>query len=235
MKGTELGIWVDEYNFSSNTSQIDLTFAVAEGELTNLDSDGQEFIPILPKAELAQNGYLNGALPDGFEAELYARFGAGSAIVTVLTQKSDPDCVAYVLTGASNYAMTFGAPVANIVTLNGKWGTALGARRGLRVYDSTLSATGAQTSVDFAAGVTDGGQAFLHVESITGTATSATIKVQSSPDDSVWSDEGTFTISAVGGYSLDLSGVVGRYVRLNCTSLGGATAIKCMGVVSLGE
>ena len=235
MKGTEMGVWVDEYNFSSATSQIDLTFEIGEGEVTNLDSTGGEFIPLLPKVTLTQNGYFNGVMPDGFEAELNARFGTGAAIVTVLTQKSDADCVAYTLTGASNYEMVFGAPIAGVVTLNGKWGMSTGARRSLRVYDSTLSATGAQTSVDFAAGVTTGGKAFLHVESISGTATSATIKVQSSPDDSVWSDEGTFTISAVGGYSLDLSGVVGRYVRLNCTSLGGATAIKCMGVVSLGE
>jgi hypothetical protein len=152
----------------------------------------------------------------------------------MLTQRSDADCVAYVLPAAQNYDMTFGAPATNLVTLNGKWGTSGGARRGRRVYDGTLAATGVQTGVDFGAGVTTGGAAYLHVKTITGAAVNAAIKVQSSPDDTNWSDEGTFTLSAVGGYSLALTGVVGRYIRLNCTDLGGATGIRCMAVVSLG-
>jgi hypothetical protein len=234
MKGTELGIWVDEFNFSSATSQVDLTFEVAEAERTHLDSVAQEFLPILPKCTVAQNGYFEGVLADGFEAELEARFGAGVAVLTVLTQKSDADCVAYVLPGATNYSMVFGAPVANLVTLNGQWGTSVATVRGLRVYDGTFDAVETGSGVDFGAGSTNGGKAFLHVASITGAAVNAAIKVQSSPDNNTWSDEGTFTLSAVGGYGLDMSGVVGRYIRLNCTSLGGATAIRCMAVVSMG-
>lgn len=234
MKGTELGVWVDEFNFSSATSEIELTFTVGEGELTNLDSTAQEFAALLVKADLKQNGYYRGADPNGFAAELQDRFGAEGALVTVLTQKSDPDCVAYVLPNASDYDMTFAAPVVGIVTLNGRWGTAAGARRGLRVYDGTLSAVAAQTAVDFGAGSTTGGKAYLHVAAITGTAVGATIKVQSAPDGSTWADEGTFTVSAVGGYTLDLSGTIGKDIRLNCTSLGGATGIRCMAVVSLG-
>ena len=235
MKGTELGVWVDEYDFSADTSQVDLTFEVGEGESSNLASTAQEFVPMLSKGTLQQNGYFDGVMPDGFEAELNARFGAGTALVTVLVQKSVPACVAYVLPGAAGYEMAFGAPMAGLVTLNGKWGTSVRTRRGLRIYSGTLAAVAPQTAVDFAAGVTTGGQAFLHVATITGVASGATIKVQSSPDNSVWSDEGTFTISAVGSFSLALSGVVGRYIRLNCTSLGGATGILCMAVVSLGE
>lgn len=233
MKGTELGVWVDEYNFSSATSEIELTFTVGEGETTNLDSAAQEFSALLAKADLKQNGYYRGADPNGFEAELRDRFGAEGALVTVLTQKSLPACVAYVLPNATGYEMAFGAPVAGIVTLNGKWGTAAGARRGLRIYDGT-TVVAIQTAVNFVTGSTTGGKAYLHVASITGVAVGATIKVQSAPDGTTWADEGTFTVSAVGGYSLDLTGTVGKDIRLNCTSLGGATGIRCMAVVSLG-
>jgi hypothetical protein len=234
MKGTELGIWVDEFNFSSATSQVDLTFEVQEAERTNLDSVAQEFLPILPKCMVTQNGYFEGVMPDGFEAELEDRFGAGAAVLTVLTQKSDADCVAYVLPGATDYQMAFSAPVANLVTLNGQWGTSIATVRGLRVYDGTFDAVEAGASVDFGAGSTTGGKAFLHVATITGAAVDAEIKVQSSPDNNTWSDEGTFTLSLVGGYSLDLSSTVGRYIRLSCADLGGASAIRCMAVVSLG-
>lgn len=234
MKGTELRIWVDEFDFSSATSQVDVTFDVSEAERTSLASDAQEYLPILPRCTLTQNGYFEGVLPDGFERELEDRFGAGLAIVTVITQQSDADCVAYVLPEATDYSMVFGAPAANLVTLNGQWGTAAAAVRGRRVYEGTFDDVENGASVDFGAGSTTGGKAFLHVQTITGTAVDAEIKVQSSADNNTWADEGTFTLSAVGGYSLDMSGTVGRYIRLACADLGGATAIVCMGVVSLG-
>lgn len=232
MKGTELGILVDEFNFSSAISQIDLQFEVGEADITNLDSTAQEFVPLLPKCTVSQNGYLVG-VDAGLAEELEDRFGAGAAVVTVLTQKSDADCVAYVLPEAVDYSMVFGAPIAGVITLNGKWGTAAGARRGLRVYNGTFDAVENGAAVDFGVGGTNGGKAYLHVTSITGTAVGADIKVQSSPDNTTWSDEGTFTFSAVGGYSLALTGTVGRYIRLSCSDLGGASAIVCVGIVSL--
>lgn len=233
MKGTELGILVDEFDFSSSTSQVDVNFEVQEAERTSLASEAQEYVPILPKCTVSQNGYFEGVLANGFEAELNARFGAGTAIVTVVTQKSDADCVCYTLPEATNYSMIFSAPVANLVTLNGQWGTSAAARRGLRVYSGVFDAVEDGASVDFAVGATTGGKAYLHVTAIAGTATDADIKVQSSANNSTWADEGTFTLSAVGGYSLDLSGTVGRYIRLSCADLGGATSITVTGIVSL--
>lgn len=234
MKGTELRIWVDEFDFSSATSQVDVNIESGEAEDTSLASTAQEFEPLLAKTTVAQNGYFRGVLPAGFAAELEARFGAGDAIMTVITEQSDPNCACYVLPAAANYNMVFGSPVNGLVTLNGQWGTSVATVRGRRVFDGTFDAIEDGASVDFGAGSTTGGKAFLHVATITGAAVDAEIKVQSSPDNNTWSDEGTFTLSLVGGYSLDLSGTVGRYIRLTCTDLGGATAIRCMGVVSLG-
>jgi len=233
MRGTEVRIWVDEFDFSSSTSQVELTFEIGEAERTSLASAAQEFVPLLPKCTVTQNGYFEGVLPDGFEAELSARFAAGQAIITVLTQNSDADCVAYVLPDATNYSMAFGAPVAGLVTLNGQWGAAAGAVRGRRVFDGIFDAVESGAAIDFGAGVATGAQAFLHVASITGAATNAEIRVESSADALIWANEGSFIFSAIGSYSLALSGTVDRYVRLSCANLGGATAIRCMGVVSL--
>ncbi|GIK73806.1 MAG: hypothetical protein BroJett021_27940 [Chloroflexota bacterium] len=233
MKGTEMRVWVDQFDFSSATSQVDVTFEVGEAERTSLASGAQEFVPLLPKCTVAQNGYFEGVLTNGFEAEMRTRFGAGQAVLTVVTQESDANCVCYVLPEATDYNMVFGAPVAGLVTLNGQWGTAAGAVRGLRVFDGTFDALEEGAVVDFGVGSTTGGQAFLHVAAITGTAVNALIRVQSSANQVDWADEGTFTLSTVGGYRLTLTGTVGRYVRLACANLGGATAIRCMGVVSL--
>lgn len=234
MIGTRMAVWVDEYDFSSAISEVDVQMETGEAERTSLASVAQEFRPLLPKIGVTQNGYFEGVLPDGFEAEMKARFGVGGAVVTVLTDDLDADCVSYVLPDASGYEMVINTPMNGLVTLNGKWGTSGNARRGLRVFDGTFDAVEDGASVDFGAGVTDGGVAFLHVASITGTATDATIDVESSADDVTFVSEGTFTFSGVDGLTLALSGAVSRYIRLACTSLGGATAIRCMGVVSLG-
>jgi hypothetical protein len=44
---------------------------------------------------------------------------------------------------------------------------------------------------------------------------------------------GTFTFSAVGGTALTWSGATGRYIRLNCTSLGGATSFVVTGAAGV--
>jgi len=125
-------------------------------------------------------------------------------------------------------------PVGGLYPLKGWWGTSAPTRRGLRVYSGLFDAVESGASVDFGAGSTTGGKAYLHVTAIDGTAVDAEIEVQSSADNNTWADEGTFTLSLVGGYSLDLSGTVGRYIRLSCTDLGGATSITVTGIVSLG-
>jgi hypothetical protein len=74
------------------------------------------------------------------------------------------------------------------------------------------------------------------VQTITGTATNASIVLQSD-DNTGFSTPGTectFTFSAVGGYEQAISGTVDRYVRLNCSSMGGATSfvVVCVAAVS---
>ena len=44
---------------------------------------------------------------------------------------------------------------------------------------------------------------------------------------------GTFTFSAKGAYEIALTSTVDRYVRLNCTGLGGATNFTVVGVVGV--
>ncbi|HQY92755.1 hypothetical protein, partial [Caldilinea sp.] len=151
MRGNQLAIWVDEFDFSTATSQIDLTFEVGEGERTSLASDAQEYLPLLPKITVQQNGYLEGILPNGFAAEMEARFAQRGAIVTVLVGRSDPACIAYTLPDAANLEMAFAAPTAKLTTLNGQWATSANARRGRRIFTGTLTAAGAQPSVDLGA------------------------------------------------------------------------------------
>lgn len=233
MIGTSMAVWADEYDWSQYVAEVDLQIEAPEADRTSLASTAQEYMPLLPRASVQINGYFDGVMPNGYAAEMEARLGASSSVVSILTDRNDSDCAAYVLADAANYELNVGSPTSGLITLSGRFVGRSPVRRGLRIYDGTFSAISDGAAVDFGAGVSTGGLAALHVASITGTANAATITVESSPDNSTWLSEGSFSVSAVGGYTLVLSGTVSRYVRLACDNLGGATAMRCMAIVSL--
>jgi hypothetical protein len=81
------------------------------------------------------------------------------------------------------------------------------------------------TSVDNAAGTTNGGVAHLHVTAFSG-LTTATIKVQHSTDNSAWSDLIALTaVTAITSQRSTVTGTVNRYVRsfLDVTGTGSIT------------
>jgi hypothetical protein len=124
------------------------------------------------------------------------------------------------------------APAKSLMTLNGAWAKGRGGSRGIRVFSGSISGTGNATSVDLGSAGSNGGKAYLFVQSITGSATNASFKVQSSTTEGgAYADEGTFTVSAVGGYEVTMSGTVNRWVRLNTSSMGGATGFTVVLVV----
>ena len=233
MKGTEASILVDEYIFDGSTSQIELQMQVGEGESTNLASTAGEYVPILPSQRITQQGWVDGVAADDFQAELDARLANNGVLVTVLFGKSSVGCVAYTIPDSQNVEMNIASPMAGLMTVSGNWGTTAAIRRGIRIWEGEISATGGKTSQDNGVGATTGGYAFLHVTGIDGTASDAEILIESSPDNSTWSTEATFTFSDLGGYTATLSGTVGRYLRVNVSDLGGADSLTLTAVVSL--
>lgn len=235
MKGTEMGVLVDEFVFDGATSKVEITFDVPEQEATNLASSGQEFEPFPSKMQIAQTGYFEGIADGSLEKELNRRLAKTGVIVTALVGKSATPCIAYSILNCANMTMKFGAPMDNLVTLDGAWGVATNPRRGKRIYSGTLSAIGTTPSVDYGAGAyANGGWAILHVTGIAGAASGAQIVVESSANGTTgWTAEATFTVSAKGAYALALVGSVDRYLRVNLTNKGGATSLTFQAIVSL--
>jgi hypothetical protein len=67
---------------------------------------------------------------------------------------------------------------------------------------------------------------YVWVQSITGTATNASIKVQSATTEGgTYADEATVTFSAVGDASAAMTGAISQWLRVNVASMGGATSI----------
>lgn len=231
IKGTYTRILIDEFDFSGVSNSLEVAVSSESFDVTAFQDTGNVFLSGVASGTITQAGYFDGGAADGFEAEMYARLGSTTGVtVSALFGTQTTGCPAYVLPGTSGRELSISSPVNGIVTLNGTWSEGTGIRRGRRVFGGTISATGAQTAIDFSAAGSAGGSAYLFIQAITGSASSATITVQSSSDNSTFADEGTFTFSAVGVQTVTMTGAVNRYIRLNCTSLGGATNFTVVGI-----
>lgn len=227
LKGTELGILIDEFNFDGDTSQIDVALTVAEADATNLASTALEYVPLLGTGKITQNGYWYGKAAGTYAKELKDRLGTTGTTATVLIGKSTENCRTITALDSFNADMKISAPTANLLALNGVWAVTSGLMGGLRVKKGSITATGDGTAYDIGSAGSNGGYLVIHVTSITGTATNASIKLQSSTTEGgTYADEGTVTFSAVGVHTATLTGTVNRWLRASTTSLGGATAFN---------
>ncbi|MFN8493136.1 MAG: hypothetical protein U0350_36370 [Caldilineaceae bacterium] len=239
VKASKARILVDQYDFSLQSSGYSLNTEVKALEFATLQQGaGQLKVPGNGMANLEHNGFVATNAAGQIEYELSARLGTETPCKVALilgTNLTVP--VAYMFESSFNQQLKVNAPFDNLLTLSGNW--AVGDKALVRGYQvagpQTISATGALVGIDFGAAGSNGGKAFLQVQTITGTASGATIKVQSdtASDFGTAADEGTFTFSAAGMYAIDLSGTVSRYVRLNCTSKGGATSFRILGLVAI--
>ncbi|MFZ1755035.1 MAG: hypothetical protein WBO46_14960 [Caldilineaceae bacterium] len=225
---------IDEFNFSGDSNSLSLTTAVAALEDTGFQATGTTFVPGLPSGSLSHGGYYSGKGAGYVEQELKARLGTASTVYVAALFGTNGVARAYVLdtTWGSNLSMEM--PIDGLITLSGEWPGVGKLRRGLVVFDGTISATGGQTSVDFGAAGSVGGEAYLFVQAITGTATDATIDVESDADDNFAAGatvEGTFTFSLASVQKVTMSGAVLRYIRINATDMGGATDFRVVAVV----
>ena len=227
MKGTLARLLVDGFDFSTATAEVELNIEVPENDSTVLSSTAMEYQPTLAGGSIDCNGFFDG-VADGIADALNDRLAtAGVAVTVVFDIAGTP--IAYTIPNSYGGSMVISAPTAGLITMNGSFGAGDGVKRAaVAAYGATATSTGAIGDCDNGSAGSSGGTAWIHVTSITGTATNATIDLESdSADDySGAVSEGTFTFSDVGAYEISLSGVIGRYLRSNVTSLGGATAIE---------
>ena len=231
VKGTLARILVDEIDLSCETSSVVMANAISEEDCTTLCSTAAEYTPILPSMSINQDGYMAAVgEPGSFEEELYARMGVEGSMVAALFGIDVPACPVYILDSTFGATMEIAAPAASVMTLNGSWGQGQGGHRGIRIYDDTLTATGNQTAVDLGSvGTpgTNGGEAYLFVQDVTGSLGSATLTVASATTaGGTYTNLGTFTVTAVGAYKISFAGTVNRWLRLGVTSMGGATGLE---------
>jgi hypothetical protein len=219
-------ILVDQYDFSGDTKGITLALSKEAIDASVLQTSGAVLVPDLSTGVIDLNGYFGAIVGAGaLEQELQARMESGAdCIVSVLFDTTAVGNAGYV------QPTTWGKQLSidgndKLVMVKAQWEDL--TQRGLVAAHATVSAIGDQSVIDFGAAGAAGGWAVLHVRAIVGTAVNAAFTVKSSAVVGFTSPttHGTFTLSAVGASRLTFAGAVGRYMRLGCTGLGGATSL----------
>lgn len=227
------------WDFSSVSNSLEVSLQGNSLEDTRFQDSARTYVVGDVTGNISQAGYYDNTGAGTFEQEIAESIAnAETLYVAALLGTASTPIPAYVSQATNTQDMTITTPVSELITLSGSWGAGTGILRGLHVWGGTFSATGAQTTpgyVDFGAAGSAGGKAWLWVTTVTGTATNATVTVESDDNTSFSSaaTEGTFTFSGVGCYPITLSGTIDRYIRLNCTSKGGATSFVVRAVVAI--
>lgn len=229
-------ILVDEWDFSTLTSGGSLEIPAESVETPTLQMTGLEQMPLMSgEATLEHNGYYTGPTAGKLEYEMYARLGTLTpAYVSLLLDTTALVNPAYVLTTSWNKQLKIAMPAKDLITLAGQW-AANPVRRGYTLQNGSLAA-GAQTGQDFATAGANGCTAYLFVRSITGTATTITVQLQGSTAAGFASPVtlGTWSnFTTVGCTILTVAPgtTIQRYLRLNVTSMVGATAFAACAIV----
>lgn len=238
-KAIDTHVLIDEFEVSRQATSLTIETNADAEDSTTFQATGAEFTINVPSPKISLAGFFTGVGSSYLENELQSRIGSQSSTVAGLLGTATAACPGYVIPSSSPENMQIDAPVAGLITIEGGF---VGSRmyRGIRIAHLTISAIGAQTGVDLGAAGSAGGNVFMFVTAITGTATNADIDIESdsSAGFGTAATEATHTFSAVGATQVSMSGTIGRYVRLNVTDLGGATdfdvvAIACVDGVTM--
>ena len=219
-------ILIDEFDFSGNSNGIEVNMELPTIDYNVFQTGHTLRIPDSPSVNIAHNGYYNGPNAGDWHTELNSRLGTTTpAYATVVFDTAGTKPVAYTIDSAWTDQLNVNAQTGQLITVNGNWSNSNEFYCGFQLFYGTISATGTQTGIDFGAAGTAGGVAYVHVLSITGSASSATIDIESDDNAGFASavSEGTATFSAVGVQKVTMTGTVDQYLRINTTSLGGAT------------
>lgn len=230
MLGNNTGVLIDEFDFSVGSfSGADIERSVPEKDRTAFGDTGVVSEPGMPSGKISLRGYYTGNDAGDVYRELVDRVGVAGAgaIMAILLDTTDPNCIAYCSDNAWQQTLKLSLPTNEIVTFEASTPGTEAIECGLRILNTTVNATGNQAAVDFGAAGSSGGGVFIFLQAVGGTVNNASVKVQSATTQAgTYTDEATVDVDAIGGYYAAMTGVVNRWLRVNIASMGGATSLK---------
>lgn len=235
-KAGSVQILLDQYILTDQSHTAELSAGNQPYETTTINAGGTTYEMVRGDAALRHAGYFSGVGAGYLEQEMEDRLGASATVHTaLLLGTSITDCIGYVLPNNANFELVVSAPAKDVITVDGLWSQGSGLKRGKRFFDGLIDDLSDQDGIDLGAAGSGGGWAYLFVHEVFGSVTTATFDVESDSSDTFAGAavEGTFSVTAAGAYEIELSGTIGRYVRLVCTSLGGADAFEATAVIAV--
>lgn len=227
--GYKTKIFIDEIPLALKVSGFSYQSSVNPLPFTTLQVGAVQKIAGLSDQMMTVNGYLidNSAsdlramIQDALDSE-----EGDSTITWMLSTDIDtPVGGSFSSTFASE--LNIETPLDNLLTVGGKFERISTSIHGkFASNEEVVDATGALTYyIDFGAAGSAGGDVLIIISDITGTATDATIIIESDDNTGFSSaaTEATLQFSAEGVVTGTMSGTVDRYVRARCSDLGGAT------------
>lgn len=227
--GTSSRVIMDDFAMSGFLRGVDTNSDIEMADKTVLTDSGHTYLPGLDTGTLSFDGvWDDDATSAGVDYALNAKKAAASASVISVARAGFAlgNVVESAEARQNNYSHS--SPVADLVSFGSSWQTEGQVDKGVSLHDLTAeTATGNGTAHDGAASSSNGGVAFLHVTANTMNDTTV-IKVQDSPDNSVWSDLATFTTVAAATTAAEritAAGTVDRYLRVvrTCNGTGSIT------------
>jgi hypothetical protein len=209
--GSDTSVLFDEFDLSSFLSQAGAVKSVQVVDITTFGNDDKLYLAGQGEGSVSLQGIWDG---DAGAADEILDAAVGSdAVVTVGlgTAALASPCIMLQALDAG-YQIRSTTTDAVRITVNAT------ANGGIRVAGRILHPLGAETGVEDGASVDNGassafgGVGHLHVTAFSGT--SATVRIQDSPDDSIWSDLISFTsVAGVVSERLTVTGTVDQYLR----------------------
>lgn len=238
VRGNKAKFFISEIPLSLSVSQINGQNSVNVIAYNVLQTDGTLKIPSINMQNIAINGYMQSSSADDIRGRAQAALSDTDESITILLGTDQTPTVGQSFSSSFASEFSIETPIDNLLTINAKFENVTDGIYGYCLAnEETVSATGITDTayVDFGAQGTTGGDVILIVSDITGTATDATVTIESDDNTGFTSaaTEATLQFSAVGVITGSLSGTVDRYIRINVTDLGGATDFAITVIVGI--
>ena len=190
--GKDAVVILDNTNLSNTLTDAALSLTADVAETSTFSSSSKTFVSGLKDGTATLSGYFTTSSPDANAEYLAQLGGSGAAFSIAPIGYTRGDAVSFGTTIATSYDRS--ADVGGIVSVAIAFqfdGDAFNGKS--MVAPAAFTSTSTQTSVDFGAAGTNGGGAVLHVTAASGTSPTLDAKIQTSSDNSSFSDYITFT------------------------------------------
>jgi len=220
--GKNTSVFYNGANLTRFFNEASIANSVETAETTAFGDDAKKYITGLKDGTISLSGMFDGSA-NAVDQTLSGVVGATAAdVVTVAPDGAVSGRRAFFCTAReTSYEVT--APVSDVVAANGEVQATEGIFAGyLLGILSSVSASGASSSLDNSAATSNGGVGVLHVTTNSRDGAS-TFKVQHSADNVSFVDLLTFAsvaASAVGGEQVSVTGTVNQYIRAAYTPGG---------------